>query len=241
MNEQIQRWRERVRTTGGVSENELDELESHLRESAENLTRIGLAADEAVAVASMRLGSAGQLAEEYARTSIARTWLPRVKWMLIGAMAVQVALSLRSPFQTLLYSLARDLDGIHHPLQTGAHLFVAQYVVGPLYVAVLAAAAFRFRNRLANWMSRGERFCGRRPVVAFCLLVMAYAVLPISVSLVPELVFESVNRFLAETPGAIRYDWANISITVVTGAIHGFSIGAVVWWLHRWERNVRNA
>ena len=75
----------------------LDELEDHLRDEVERLTKAGHSPDEAVEVAMARLGQPGELAAEFAKVPSAAPWLPvRVAWVggaLLAASMVDAALA----------------------------------------------------------------------------------------------------------------------------------------------------
>ena len=44
-----------------------------------------------------------------------------------------------------------------------------------------------------------------------------------------------MQRFFAETPGAVRYDWGNMILNMVWPLAEYGPIGLVILALHRWE------
>src|ERR1051325_853206 len=62
LNQAIQRWRENLGQSPAFRRENLFELESHLRDSVATLQRQGLSDEEALMVATKRLGSAAELA-----------------------------------------------------------------------------------------------------------------------------------------------------------------------------------
>jgi hypothetical protein len=57
-----------------ISPQDVDELESHLRDQVADLERVGLSADEAFLVAVKRLGSLDEVSQEFAREHSDRLW-----------------------------------------------------------------------------------------------------------------------------------------------------------------------
>lgn len=64
----IAQWREPLLRNGSFYADEVDELESHLRESVDGLVKTGLSEDEAFLVAARRLGSRKELKVAYVRS-----------------------------------------------------------------------------------------------------------------------------------------------------------------------------
>ncbi|MEA4965589.1 MAG: permease prefix domain 1-containing protein [Oscillospiraceae bacterium] len=70
----IQAWSDRLRSRGKMSEGDVQELESHLRDEIEDLTQTGLAPDEAYIISIKRLGNVSAVSEEYAKLGMASFW-----------------------------------------------------------------------------------------------------------------------------------------------------------------------
>lgn len=70
----IAEWRTHVGSSPAVVPADVDELETHLRDSVEDLRAVGLSADEAFLVAIRRLGALDGLSAEYAREHSDRLW-----------------------------------------------------------------------------------------------------------------------------------------------------------------------
>lgn len=71
---QIGRWREYVTRGDAITENDVEELEGHLRDQMTELGSAGLSDDEAYLIAVKRLGSVDDLTREYAREHVDRLW-----------------------------------------------------------------------------------------------------------------------------------------------------------------------
>lgn len=84
LNQAIQQWRENLRRLPAFRCGNLDELESHLRDSIATLQATGLSPEEALLIAARRLGSDNALAIEFGKFNTRIVWFSRVLWALIG-------------------------------------------------------------------------------------------------------------------------------------------------------------
>ncbi|CDK01283.1 conserved membrane hypothetical protein [Microbacterium sp. C448] len=74
LDEGVQQWRASLARGRVIDAADLDELEEHLRDQAEDLAESGLSEDEAFLIALKRLGAADRLTAEYAREHGDRLW-----------------------------------------------------------------------------------------------------------------------------------------------------------------------
>jgi len=84
LNDALRRWRRSLAGRAGLQGENLEELESHLRESVATLEHSGLSSEEAFFVALRRLGSAEALGREFALVHSRSVWLDRLLWGLVG-------------------------------------------------------------------------------------------------------------------------------------------------------------
>jgi hypothetical protein len=84
LNRAIQQWRENLAQSPAFGGENLDELESHLRDSIAALQNRSLSAEEAFMVGSKRVGQRGLLEAEFAKVNGQAAWFDRILWMLIG-------------------------------------------------------------------------------------------------------------------------------------------------------------
>lgn len=87
LNQAIQRWREGLAASPAFRNENLDELEAHLRDSIESLHKSSLSVEEAFLVAARRLGKDASLETEFKKINESAVWLDRILWMLIGIQA----------------------------------------------------------------------------------------------------------------------------------------------------------
>src|SRR5690625_442655 len=76
-------WRSALLNKGGLTPDDVDELQDHL-EVAEGELKAQLAADEAFWVAAHRLGTPDALTREFGKIQPNTGWLLRAQWLLLG-------------------------------------------------------------------------------------------------------------------------------------------------------------
>jgi len=87
LNQAIQNWRDNLAQSPAFRTENLDELESHLRDSAAALQTRGLSSEEAFMVATKRIGNESLLTKEFGKMNLKVVWLDRILW---GLIAIQV-------------------------------------------------------------------------------------------------------------------------------------------------------
>ena len=71
---QIRKWRGHLRSSGSLGEQDLEELESHLRDSIDDLTSRGVTTEEAFLVSVRRMGDTEALGDEFAKVTTESLW-----------------------------------------------------------------------------------------------------------------------------------------------------------------------
>jgi hypothetical protein len=94
LNAAIQGWRNELAKSGSFRADDLDELESHLRDSESSLRAQGLTVEEAFLIAARRTGAGDVLAAEFATINGSSVWLDRLLWMITGSMTMSALWSL---------------------------------------------------------------------------------------------------------------------------------------------------
>lgn len=90
VNDAIHAWRLELQQQGGVSADDVAELESHLAEEMESLQRTGLRPDEAFVIATRRLGRPFELAAEYSKNDALMSWKRPARLLLWGLLLMEV-------------------------------------------------------------------------------------------------------------------------------------------------------
>jgi len=152
LNHAVQSWRENLATSPSFRGENLDELESHLRDSIATLQNRGLSADESFLIATRRIGADGALAAEFGKVNQSAVWLDRFLWILI-AFQVWRIISSASVFTTVAAAaLAMSINGLLPGL--GLRQFSDSFIqvtvallASPLTTAVVLAIGWRFCTR----------------------------------------------------------------------------------------------
>jgi hypothetical protein len=71
---QVRKWRGHLRASGTLGEQDLEELESHLRDSIDDLVSHGVTTEEAFLVSVRRVGDTEALGDEFAKISTESVW-----------------------------------------------------------------------------------------------------------------------------------------------------------------------
>ena len=84
LNTAIQRWRDQLSQSPHFRPENLEELETHLRDSVAAFQRTALSEEESFLVATRRIGGAPALEPEFAKVNGKEVWMNRLLWMLTG-------------------------------------------------------------------------------------------------------------------------------------------------------------
>jgi hypothetical protein len=99
LEQSIAEWRKTMSTAPDLGRDTLDELETHLRETVDQLVRSGVSETEAFRLAAKQLGRAENVAAEFRKLNVF-TWLPfRILTAIAGAGALLFSTYLFSAFQ----------------------------------------------------------------------------------------------------------------------------------------------
>ena len=147
LNRSLHEWRAQLVASPSVTRENLDELETHLRESVARLRQIGLSEQEAWIIAEMRLGQTGALGKEFKKIqpTVRKRRLSEKQFIvtLLGGFALLTAVFFYfdPPTDFLAW-----MDRVSEPLSLREHLFERYGLALPsahdLKTAFLAVAAF---------------------------------------------------------------------------------------------------
>jgi hypothetical protein len=90
LDDKISKWRTELTQPGGISADEIAELESHLLQELDLLKKSGLQPDEAFFIASHRLGQPVELAAEYSKNQMLMCWSRPGRLVLWGLLTLQL-------------------------------------------------------------------------------------------------------------------------------------------------------
>ena len=112
----IRQWRDSLAAAPACRPDDLDQLESHLRDSVMTLQTTGLSLREAFWVAKSRLGTNDQLSCEFAKVNAGQIWFDRALWMLMGYLLLQSITTLAEGLSNLAAILLHGIVGQDHLL-----------------------------------------------------------------------------------------------------------------------------
>ena len=135
LNATIQRWRENLSQSPQFRAENVQELESHLRDAVAMWQSKGLSGEEAFLIAARRLGNAPSLEPEFAKVNGKEVWIDRVLWMVIGVQLLWVLSSLSSGLAETAVVLGLAKLGYHFKWSTSAP-YASGIAAGTLIILV---------------------------------------------------------------------------------------------------------
>jgi hypothetical protein len=170
-----------------LSADELEELESHLRDVIDELERGGLPLDRAFAAAVQRLGPADELRAEFAKADPLRVWRARMFWVLMG-MALTTAQMPCSLFH------GRVVSAIHRLGVSGESAWLVAGIaqLPAVAIALLSAWAMLKASRLLP--SAGDAGVSLARVGAFVGCAAALGALPFLNGVPSHHAFETMSE-----------------------------------------------
>ncbi|MHC5082838.1 MAG: hypothetical protein ACYTET_02715 [Planctomycetota bacterium] len=160
----IANWRSELLHKQTMTMQDIDELESHLREEVESLNLSGLSKEEAFMVSSHRIGDSSVITQEYAKVNSKEIWRNRVFWMLSGVFALMVITSLSSFLSAgskavfTWFNISPSLTGI---VSSSVQIFAS--------IGLVIALVGCLRNISSNIQRRQMKF---RNVLWQCILLI---------------------------------------------------------------------
>jgi hypothetical protein len=87
LNERLCRWRRALRNQPAILEEDIQELESHLSDTMDDLLTSGLNREEAFLVGTHRIGHPAALADQFCCAAPTAVWKERAQWMVLGILS----------------------------------------------------------------------------------------------------------------------------------------------------------
>jgi hypothetical protein len=169
LDQAIQQWREALTGSPAFKSGDIDELETHLRDSVATLEAKGLSSHEAFWVANSRLGNNSALNGEFEKVNVELVWLNRVLWMVTGCLVIGAV----SAFATFLGGFATL--GIYQLTESSNQVGPASLVVN----LVLLSGSFIFLwlsgRRNNEMVSRAGNWVKTHPIGAAFLVFLLIA------------------------------------------------------------------
>ncbi len=189
LNESVDRWRQQMRRGGRCGQDDIAELEDHLREEMTSLEKLGLSGEEAFLLAARRLGRTDMLTEEFEKINVRAVWLSRLRWMALGVLGyflwAELSFAMYQAIATL--SAYAGLSG-YRPAAVGLTLTVA-FSVSTAILLYRAASRFGLSRHTRRWIQT------RRARIGLYSAAVAVSVaLPAGCALLRALCLRVVSR-----------------------------------------------
>jgi len=210
LNTAIRDWRNHLSQSPRFRPENLEELESHLRDSAVALRDIGLSDEEAFFVATRRVGGAKALEPEFAKINRREVWLHRAFWMLLG---IQLwALVVEFSRVTVDAVVLGGLGGLNYQFSNPASSTLPAHFapailltfarIGAVFACIAACCWLAYRKE-AGILKRGASLL-RRPffvalaVISPCLILLGTRLVEVAETMllakwVPVTAFGSIH------------------------------------------------
>ncbi len=226
----ISSWRRQLQEAMALNHEEIEELETHLRDSVSRWEKAGLAPEEAFWIARRRMGGADELADEFRKVNPERVWLSRGLWVIGGFVVIQAVLALSSfaSMAAVIGANALIRRGFDVGLITwaGRKFFedpsrANSFTIGTVstlaYLAVIAVLGFLiwrgsrekgFFNRFARWM-QGHPVLGTVTalLVSACCQLSSWAAFPLLFRMVGPTDYGTIAYFRTFTIIGVSLGW----------------------------------
>lgn len=227
LEKEITRWRERLSHSESFTPDHVAEMESHLRDSVEDLQSRELSTEEAFLIANRRLGTAEELRSEFNKENLASLWAGRVMWILVGAFFIRLVVKFCVFVgDGVRATVMQYFD--HHLLAAlasqGTKAFLGAVILYELYYFLSAKG----RPRLEA-MDRAFRWAFGNPVKSLAALLGCWLLVVAFVSL-PFLSVHEIREYVM----AGQYQLVSVPLRlVVLPMIKAALLLAVAFWLYR--------
>ncbi|HXS68633.1 MAG TPA: hypothetical protein VN761_07290 [Candidatus Polarisedimenticolia bacterium] len=189
LNHAIQRWRENLAQSPVFERENLNELESHLRDSITTLQSRGLSAEEAFMVATKRIGKSDALEKEFGKVNGRAVWLDRLLWILLGFQAWSLISNLSRLATGVVSPLGLQLNDMLpgfglHKLGEGLLRNTVSIIFSPLVTTIAFSILAWYFARTKQGVLDFIQASLKRPLTLACCLFLACAVFRITATLV---------------------------------------------------------
>jgi len=144
----IQNWRNGLQQNQTMLPEDLDELETHLRDQMDTLALSGLTAEETFWVASHRIGDNAAVAQEFAKVNTAAIWKHRAFWMIFG---IFISMLITSLAQVMSKSSAVALSWLRMDVKISGLATSIGYIAAVLLAFTILFTCF---DGLSQWFQR---------------------------------------------------------------------------------------
>ncbi len=149
LNLAIQRWRENLARSSALRSENLNELESHLRDSIDRLRTRELSDEEIFLIATRRVGNPQKLEQEFGKVNGAAVWFDRCLWVLVAVQLWAFISSASSLLLGITFPILSELNDILpgfglHKIGNDWLQTMPVVMFSPLVTAIAAVLFWRF-------------------------------------------------------------------------------------------------
>jgi hypothetical protein len=194
LNRAIQQWRADLAQSSAFRGENLDELETHLRDSVAAWQARDLSAEEAFYIAAKRVGTGAVLKKEFGKVNTVNVWVERCLW---GLIVIQISSAIN-----LVCNPLGSFFNISININSGWLAFAA--VISFTVVPILMAAFFVWRL-FKSPESKAGRFLEKLSLQPMALAAAAF-VLNSGAHMINAYLLNYSNHF-AGRAGLVSYVW----------------------------------
>ncbi|HEY5915188.1 MAG TPA: hypothetical protein VJA21_31735 [Verrucomicrobiae bacterium] len=173
LNDRIRQWRIELANSPALGGRDLDELETHLRDSFEVLRARGVEAREAFEMALRRLGTSRELEAEFAKVNSSWVWSERALWVLCGVLGANLLGSFAAFFSNVVLNLS-TWKGLG-PRMIGCLQFITYWIATVALIWLVVQVV----TRRSHWLQRAGEVALKKPVWAGLALIGGLEVLQV--------------------------------------------------------------
>jgi hypothetical protein len=152
LNRAVMQWREQLATSPAFRDEDLDELENHLRDSIASLELRGLNPQEAFWIARHRLGGSNTLQREFGKVNAHHVWLHRALWMVTGYLGIGLLAALSALLLNIFAASLLPWDFLSGIARLASPLLSPLLLIGLIYFAARSAMNPRgLLSRVGRW------------------------------------------------------------------------------------------
>jgi hypothetical protein len=238
LDDRIQMWRETMRQREALQVDDIEELESHLRDELPRLAAAGLSEDEAFVIATGRLGQGDDLAAEFSKVNGASIWARRVQWMLVGYLAMTVVWLCVGGLAELC-ALVPVLCGLDNAGRAACAIQVAGNVLG--FGAVIFAALVAAGGHGASFWQTARRIqAASRSKLGVAMIVIAVLLVPIVSGVLAIVARTLMAKVMPMTEMGV-YSTGVTVFSYVQGIVFPLAILVLIFWINRLIARPANA
>ncbi len=171
LNQAIQQWRQQLAASPAIRQDDVDELESHLRDSVAAMESKGLTPAEAFWIARHRLGTGDSLQSEFGKVNTSQIWLDRTLWMIVGFLGIGAVSS-------VTYSLSNlTILGLHQWTSSVPSFGLTRGLLYPIIMSSVVFGIWCSRNRFSSVLRYLGRWSRAHPIFAVVTVIILHVLL----------------------------------------------------------------